>query len=98
MGRWLVEGAEGAQVNSDDFEIGQQVRCLDTETFLQPTRSYLADRVGTVIKIFPRSRPDNFYCGQINKVKVLWGKRNGRGKEKEMTMHPRDLEIIGVDS
>ena len=85
-------------MKSDDFEVGQLVECVSAETFLQPERGYLTGRSGTVVKIFPRSRTDNFYCGQINKVKVLWGKRNGRGKEKEMTMYPRDLEIIGVDS
>lgn len=81
-------------MKSDEFQIGQKVECADAEVFLQPSRSYLADREGVVIKIYPSRRPDDFYCGPINQVKILWLKRNGCGKEKEMTMHPRDLKLV----
>lgn len=84
-------------MKSDDFEVGQQVLCANPEKFLQPERSYLAGRRGTVVKVFPHERPDDFYCGPIGQVKVLWGKRNGRGKEKEINMRPRDLIFIGAD-
>lgn len=79
---------------SDEFEVGNKVECVDADTFLQPARSYLTNRAGTVINVYPSSRPDEFYCGQINKVNVLWGKRNGRGKEREIMMYPCDLRII----
>jgi hypothetical protein len=81
-------------MKSEEFQIGQEVECLNTETFLEPMRSYLRDRKGIVTNVYPSVRPDNFYCGRINQVRILWGKRNGRGKEKEIAMQPRDLKIV----
>ena len=80
---------------SEEFIIGQRVSCVDPDEFLQPTRNYLKDRTGVVTKVYPPERPDEYYCGLINQVRVLWGKRGGRGKEKEITMYPRDLIIVG---
>jgi len=78
-------------MNSEDFEVGQVVTCKDPECFLQPFRSYLKGRQGTVEKVYPARRPDDQYCGPVNQVEVLWAKRNGRGKEQRVIMHPRDL-------
>jgi hypothetical protein len=80
---------------SEDFEVGQQVVCVDPDKFLQPRRNYLRDRVGTVIKVYPAERPGPQYCGWTNCVSVLWGKRNGRGKEQEILMRPRDITLVG---
>lgn len=80
---------------SADFKVGQVVRCADPEVFLQPLRNYLKDREGTVEKVLPVVRPDDYYCGHINKVVVKWGKRNGRGKERTEMMDPRDIQPSG---
>jgi len=81
--------------NSEDFKIGQTVSCAEPEGFLQPLRDYLKGRTGVVKRIFPKERPDKNYCGHVNQVEILWGKRNGRGKEKLIRMHPRDLRLEG---
>jgi hypothetical protein len=80
-------------MNSEDFEVGQVVTCKDPGCFLQPLRSYLKDRQGTVQRVYPARRPDDRYCGPVNQVSVLWAKRNGRGKEQNITMHARDLTL-----
>lgn len=79
------------KTSSEDFHIGQKVVCRDPDVFLQPLRSYLKDRTGTVERVYPATRPDEYYCGQVNKVSVRWGKRNGRGKERVELMRPRDI-------
>jgi hypothetical protein len=76
---------------STDFHVGQIVTCADPEIFLMPLREYLKGRTGVVTEVFPAVRPDEFYCGAINKLCVKWGKRNNRGKEKEIRMYPSDL-------
>ena len=85
---------------SADFEVGQRVKCIDPEQFLSATAKYLANRVGTVSSVTPpaRTRDLENYCGHINKVFVLWHKRNGRGKEQQMMMSPGDIQVIEVDS
>jgi hypothetical protein len=77
---------------STDFTVGQVVKCPDPKAFLSPLDKYLTDRTGVVLEVFPVNRPNANYCGPTNSVSVLWGKRNGRGKEKEMTMQARDVE------
>lgn len=80
-------------MNSEEFQVGQIVTCRDPDRFLQPFRSYLKDRQGTVQRVYPARRPDDQYCGPVNKVAVLWAKRNGRGKEQELIMSPKHLEL-----
>jgi hypothetical protein len=76
---------------STDFHVGQVVTCADPECFLMPLRGYLKGRTGVVTEVFPAVRPNEFYCGAINQLRVKWCKRNNRGKEKELRMCPRDL-------
>lgn len=76
---------------STDFHVGQVVTCSDPEAFLMPLRGYLKDRMGVVTEVFPSVRPNEFYCGAINQLHVKWGKRNNRGKEKEIRMYPADV-------
>ena len=83
---------------SADFEVGQVVRCRDPEIYLQPLRDYLKNREGVVERVLPVVRPDEYYCGHVNKVVVKWGKRNGRGKERSEMMDPRDIELVGEKS
>lgn len=72
---------------AEDFHVGQQVTCARLESFPSSLASYLRDRVGIVKKI----SPSGFGWPTGNRVQVLWQKRNGRGKEKSMVMHPEDL-------
>jgi len=79
---------------SDDFKVGDVVMCPCPEHFLSATAKFLTGREGVVIRSFPVKVPDPYYCGHTNKVVVKWGKRNGRGKEKEMMLSPWDVEIV----
>ena len=77
---------------SEDFKVGQQVKCRDPEGFLQPLRAKLANRLGVVEEVAPAKAPNPQYTGLKNQVRVRWLKRNGRGNEFFEWMHPRDIE------
>ena len=79
---------------SEDFEVGQRVKCTDPEKFLSDVRDKLTNREGVVRSINPSARPSPSYCQHLNVVFVLWQKRNGRGKEFERMMRPEDIEVI----
>ena len=80
---------------SDDFRVGDVVTCPCPEDFLAATAKFLTGREGVVVRVYPAKSPDPiYYCGFTNMIDVKWNKRNGRGKEKEMRMSPRDVEIV----
>jgi hypothetical protein len=76
---------------AEDFSVGQEVVCVHPDKFIASMCSYLKNRTGVILKVWPSDAPmDTAMCR--NKVSVLWQKRNGRGVEKSMIMHPSDLE------
>ena len=77
---------------SEDFAVGQRVRCRNPEGFLQPLRAKLRNRLGVVERVTPAKAPDQRYAGLTNRVEVRWLTREGRGKEFLEWMQPRDIE------
>lgn len=68
-------------------------------TFLKAFGDKLKDREGVVTWVSKYdstedARKDESYCSQVNKVKVKFLKRNGRGKEFDAIMFPTDLVIL----
>lgn len=76
---------------STDFRVGQVVICPTPDAFVSEVRKYLDGREGIVIEVYPVTRPNEQYCGHVNKVKVMWKRRNRRGKEKVMLMMPTHI-------
>lgn len=75
-------------MKAEDFHVGQKVVVPKPEDFVGPVCAYLKDRVGVVTVVWP-STGDRDTALRRNQVQVLWGKRNGRGKEKSMIMGPK---------
>lgn len=75
---------------AEDFHVGQKVKVEDSSVFISEVANYVRDRVGTVAEVWPSDTPRDSPMRR-NQLRVKWGKRNGRGKEKEMVMQPRDL-------
>lgn len=75
---------------AEDFHIGQKVMVKDASVFISEVANYVRGRVGTVMELWPSDAPRDSLMMR-NQLRVKWGKRNGRGKEKDMIMQPRDL-------
>lgn len=75
---------------AEDFHLGQEVMVEDADSFISSMATYLKGRIGVVTHIWPSDTPRDSPIRK-NQVRVKWGKRNGRGVEKEMLMSPRDL-------
>jgi len=77
---------------AEDFKEGDLVVCANPGSFLSARAAYLANRIGVVKKSVPIIPGDRETMWQ-GRVLVLWGKRNGRGKESQDWMFPNDLEL-----
>lgn len=82
---------------SADFHVGQAVRCQDPNRFLADWRNYLRDRQGEVVAVGPATSTEG-YTRNVNRVRVKWSKRNGRGKERVEWMRADNLVPIEPDS
>lgn len=75
---------------AEDFHVGQKVMVKDADIFIWEVANYVRGRVGTVIKVWPSNTPRDSLMRK-NQLSIKWDKRNGRGKEKVMVMHPQYL-------
>lgn len=80
---------------AEDFHVGQEVICVRPEEFVSSVASYLRNRTGIVKQVLPSNGE---WPMRKNAVRVLWQKRNGRGKEKSMLMHPYDIAPTAASS
>lgn len=85
-----VDGTVSRRRKAEDFHVGQDVVVEDAEAFISSVANYLKGRTGVVVEIWPSDTPRDSPMRK-NQLRVKWGKRNGRGVEKEMVMHPRNL-------
>jgi len=76
---------------STDFHVGQPVFCKDPKAYVGNIGRYLEGKTGVVEEVYPATRPDPNYCGQINRVAVRWLKKGNRGKERRILMSPHDI-------
>ncbi len=75
-----------------DFNVGQKVSCSDPSRFVSQVERYLKNRVGLVMKVYPKGETPEQLRHFENKVQVEWQKKGGRGKVEVMWMHPDDIE------